>query len=726
MIHCDRCGKELEDEARFCSNCGTKLKRNEGVAKRFIVTEQVTCAACEEPIEPQTGAQSPLERINAVQCACGRIYHEGCASAYKVCVDIGCGRPIELATNPYIKLRKIKRCLVCRGDIKPEDPLAQCMNGHTFHEPCAARIGHCPICSESLQQIQSRLEYLHTEGYKTPGLEELLIIFQSDIEGISREIDQFERKITRLREIENSLTSLDTTGAEEYVYQIQRHLHDPTMLDEIEQWYKVLIGSMVEERETKAVDRIGQGLINGHGKLLQAAKKGAGAAGAEQDETERMIEEHPLPSQARAMTFDTFIQDANNRQGFTAAQQVASDPGSINPLFLYGGSGLGKTHLMFATANELKDTRPRFNVMYLGTGPFKYDYEVAKDEGAASVRKLVQQYSRANMLLMDDIQFVGDDDEVQAAVFQIFENLQLRGDQIIMTSDCPPAQIEALHSRLRTRFAAGLTTELKPPNLKTKHMILKREYEREREKTPSLEIADNVLLLIANQAESVREIKGILNTVILRHRTFDCEVTDVLAEAVIKEVMGEVTRGIIRKGDKRKRLEAVRSMDMDRVIEQLEEGVEVEVEKKEPADELFKGLDGVDYELRGEDVEGGAVGEDEIDLDLGFDDSDFETEEELMFVIETVSCPRCGNDIAVEYSEAAHIPIACQRCGVKGEVSNPNAKHSDDEDYRNITSMSCPKCKKPLPVPKSKASRVYVECSHCGAKGTLKNPNFIG
>ena len=177
-------------------------------------------------------------------------------------------------------------------------------------------------------------------------------------------------------------------------------------------------------------------------------------------------------------TFDSFVVGKNNEFVYAAALNVAEDPaGTYNPLFIYGGTGLGKTHLMQAIANKVVAEKPELNVIYVTCEQFVNEIidtmftsrgPDARDRG----NKLRQYYRSADVLIIDDIQFIANKKAVQEEFFHTFNELVSKGKQIVISSDQPPKELTALEERLRTRFSGGLVFDILPPNFETKIAII--------------------------------------------------------------------------------------------------------------------------------------------------------------------------------------------------------------------------------------------------------------
>ena len=240
-------------------------------------------------------------------------------------------------------------------------------------------------------------------------------------------------------------------------------------------------------------------------------------------------------------TFDSFVVGKNNEFVHAAALSVANDPaGTYNPLFIYGGTGLGKTHLIQAIANKVIKDKPNLKVIYVTCEQFVNEIidtmftSRGPDARDKSIR-LRQYYRNADVLIIDDIQFIENKKAVQEEFFHTFNELVSKGKQIVISSDHPPKELTALEERLRTRFSGGLLFDILPPNFETKIAILKRKsYEKK------CLVPDDVLTFLAQDSgDDVRTLEGRLTKVIFASKLHEEPISIALAESALSEAVSE-------------------------------------------------------------------------------------------------------------------------------------------------------------------------------------------
>ncbi len=209
-------------------------------------------------------------------------------------------------------------------------------------------------------------------------------------------------------------------------------------------------------------------------------------------------------------TFDTFVTGESNRFAHAAAVAVADNPASAyNPLYIYGGSGLGKTHILHAIGNYVHQLHPKFNICFVSSEDFTNDVIAAIKYDTRE--ELRNKYRKLDLLLVDDIQFIGGKEATEMEFFNTFNALHGANKQIVITSDKSPKDLPFLQERLRTRFSWGITADIKPPEVETRVAILTGKAERDH-----VDITSDALLYMAEQFSSnVRELESCYNRVVL-------------------------------------------------------------------------------------------------------------------------------------------------------------------------------------------------------------------
>lgn len=230
--------------------------------------------------------------------------------------------------------------------------------------------------------------------------------------------------------------------------------------------------------------------------------------------------------------FENYVVGQSNRFAHAAAIAVSSAPGkAYNPLFLYGGVGLGKTHLMHAIGNRVLEKNPNVTILYVSSETFTNELiNAIKDDKTAKFR---EKYRNIDVLLIDDIQFLAGKERTQEEFFHTFNTLHEYNKQIVISSDRPPKDIPTLEDRLKSRFDWGLSTDIQPPDLETRIAILKKKAEQE-----GLEIPVDVLNFIASQIPSnIRELEGALIRIIAYASLINSQISIELAGDVIKDII---------------------------------------------------------------------------------------------------------------------------------------------------------------------------------------------
>jgi chromosomal replication initiator protein len=235
-------------------------------------------------------------------------------------------------------------------------------------------------------------------------------------------------------------------------------------------------------------------------------------------------------------TFDTFVIGASNRFAHAAALAIAEAPArAYNPLFIWGESGLGKTHLLHAAGNYAQRLFPGMRVKYVSTEEFTNDFiNSLRDDRKVAFKR---SYRDVDVLLVDDIQFIEGKEGIQEEFFHTFNTLHNANKQIVISSDRPPKQLATLEDRLRTRFEWGLITDVQPPELETRIAILRKKAQVER-----LAVPDDVLELIASSIErNIRELEGALIRVTAFASLNKAPIDKALAEIVLRDLIADAS-----------------------------------------------------------------------------------------------------------------------------------------------------------------------------------------
>ena len=235
-------------------------------------------------------------------------------------------------------------------------------------------------------------------------------------------------------------------------------------------------------------------------------------------------------------TFDNFVEGDYNRLAKSAAQAIAKKPGatSFNPLMIYGGIGLGKTHVTQALGNELKHNFPDKFVIYVTSEQFTAQFIEALRNNR--IQDFSHFYLQADMLIIDDVQFLAGKEKTQEIFFHIFNHLHQAGKQIVMTSDCPPRELKGLQERLLSRFKWGLTADLQQPDLETRMAIIQSKMTAD-----GLHLTDELTQYIAYSVDTnIRELEGVLISLIAHASLNKQEVDLDLAQQVLKNIVQDI------------------------------------------------------------------------------------------------------------------------------------------------------------------------------------------
>lgn len=234
-------------------------------------------------------------------------------------------------------------------------------------------------------------------------------------------------------------------------------------------------------------------------------------------------------------TFDTFVVGSNNKLAHSAALAVADAPGQVyNPLFIYGGAGLGKTHLMHSIGHYVLNNKPDTKILYVDSEQFTNEViESIRSGNATSMKNLRDKYRNVDILMIDDIQFIIGKESTQEEFFHTFNALHSMGKQIILSSDKPPKEMETLDERFRSRFEMGLIADIQAPDYETRMAILKKKTEN-----LNKEISNDILDYIASNIKSnIRELEGAFNKIIAYSKLNNLDFTLANAQEALKDII---------------------------------------------------------------------------------------------------------------------------------------------------------------------------------------------
>jgi len=239
-------------------------------------------------------------------------------------------------------------------------------------------------------------------------------------------------------------------------------------------------------------------------------------------------------TQPARFTFDDFVTGTSNRFAHAAALAVAGEPGKrYNPLFIYGSTGLGKTHLMWAVANYVTDHYPKMRVRFVSTEEFLNRFIESIKNGTQLEFK--QRFREVDVLLVDDIQFLAGKEGLQEEFFHTFNSIHQAGGQILLSSDRPPDKINTIEERLQSRFKMGLITDIQPPDIETRLAILRKKAE---EQAGPDQINDDVLMFIAeNITNNIRELEGALTRITAFSNLNQVTATEEMARTVLRDLV---------------------------------------------------------------------------------------------------------------------------------------------------------------------------------------------
>lgn len=250
--------------------------------------------------------------------------------------------------------------------------------------------------------------------------------------------------------------------------------------------------------------------------------------------TQENTKKESSKSFSEAFSFDNFVVGPSNKFAHAAALAVASCPAeNYNPLFIYGSSGLGKTHLLYAIRNHLAKSRPDITSVYIKGDDFTNELiDAIRCGGTVDFH---MKYRRSDLLLVDDIQFIAGKTSTQEEFFHTFNSLYEEKKQIVLTSDRPPKEIKTLEERLKTRFEWGLIADIQPPDFETRIAIIKRKADE-----LGVKISAQVCSMMANKLQSnIRQLEGAVKRIKARNLLSGESVSDIIARESVRDILDE-------------------------------------------------------------------------------------------------------------------------------------------------------------------------------------------
>ena len=329
-------------------------------------------------------------------------------------------------------------------------------------------------------------------------------------------LEQWYRPLTPVRIDEDSET----------IYFVCRDLNNQLVRNMIKSNYSVVRESIIE--------------VFGKPYKLELSEE-ENVADIPESEDIRFVDEH--------YTFESFVSGSNNRLALACSLAIAERfTPEYNPLFIYGGSGLGKTHLLAAIAHYVNKNNPEKKVLYVTTEAFTNELVKAIRENATSA--FHDKYRQLDILLLDDIQFIADKERTQEEVFNTFNALHSANKQVVLSSDRPPKELKGLPDRLISRFSQGMTADIQPPDYETRVAILQQKLE-ERGYDIDKDLADVIDLIAQNITDNIRELEGALTRVIAMANLADKPITKEFARSVLSDIFTmndrDLTPGNIKK-----------------------------------------------------------------------------------------------------------------------------------------------------------------------------------
>jgi len=296
------------------------------------------------------------------------------------------------------------------------------------------------------------------------------------------------------------------------------------------------VAEYLEQNQLSLIEKTLIGLTHGNTKVLFRVETGKKNSPTSNNSQKTKPQQTSLPLFNPKYTFDSFIVGSCNRLAYAAALGAAENPGhSYNPLFIYGGAGLGKTHLLHAIGHKALDDN--IQVLHISAEQFTNEFITAIRSGKAEDFR--NKYRSVDMLLVDDIQFISGKEQTAGSFFHTFNELHNANHQIVVTSDSSPKSIPLLEDRLRSRFEWGLITDIQPPDFETRLAILQAKAEQN-----SSSIAPDVLEFIAQRiCQNIRELEGCLNRVLAYTKLVRALLTPELAAQALEDIASKAPPG---------------------------------------------------------------------------------------------------------------------------------------------------------------------------------------
>jgi chromosomal replication initiator protein DnaA len=441
-------------------------------------------------------------------------------------------------------------------------------------------------------------------------------------------------------------------------------------------------------------------------------KKEKPKKGDEETSKERMskLGQEMIPE----FNFDSFVVGASNRFTHAAALAVAEAPAeAYNPLFVYGGVGLGKTHLLNAIGNHIKTNNNNKNVVY--TTSEKFTNELINSIRYDKIEDFRDIYRSADVLIIDDIQFLAGKESTQEEFFHTFNSLYTAHSQIVISSDRPPRDIPQLEERLKSRFEGGLITDIQPPSLETKIIILRREAKKD-----NIDIPDEVMHLIASKVKSnIRELRGALTKIVAYAKLINQTIDEELAKEVLKDFIGEKSRSRMAVEEEEappaKETREVPASTGGSSLSSIEKRLSSLKKKLSP---ILRGGDKAEKKKAEEEVAAPEPAPAASKPDKGAAEPPAAESESAPpgppSPTEEPSGPPTPQDVAREAAAAGKDEVEMAKCGNCGELIPGNAMECPNCGVSFAEeSYECPMCKAPVSINSPR-------CDNCGAEFELE------